>query len=62
MSEAVWVVLQKELGQETNQEETDCAWCLRDAGEEMGNGSHGICSEHAEREYQEWRSRRDGAA
>ncbi len=24
-----------------------CAWCLRDLGEPMGSGSHGICARHA---------------
>lgn len=25
----------------------DCAWCLKEAGLPMGNGSHGICQRHA---------------
>lgn len=25
-----------------------CAWCRRDAGQPMGEGSHGICARHAE--------------
>jgi len=24
-----------------------CAWCLKDAGQPMGSGSHGICARHA---------------
>jgi len=60
MREQVWVVLQKELeqDQEAEQEETVCAWCRSEAGEEMGEGSHGICSEHAEQKYQAWRASR----
>lgn len=23
-----------------------CAWCLREQGQPMGNGSHGICTRH----------------
>lgn len=58
MSEAVWVVLQSELEARQKQaaEHPDCAWCLRDADQEMGTGSHGICEQHAEEQYQEWRS------
>lgn len=26
----------------------ECAWCLRDAGLPMGEGSHSICKRHAE--------------
>lgn len=42
-----------------------CAWCLCEQGIELGNGSHGICPEHAEmilREYRERRMRRHLAA
>lgn len=28
----------------------DCAWCLREQGRPMGNGSHGICARHAREE------------
>lgn len=64
MTEAVWVVLQKELkqDQEAEQEETDCAWCLDEAGEEMGEGSHGICPRHADEQYQQYRTNRGQVA
>ncbi len=28
-------------------ESRDCAWCLEEAGQPMGNGSHGICPPHS---------------
>lgn len=31
-----------------DEEETSCAWCLTENGEELGNGSHGICVPHAQ--------------
>lgn len=39
----------------------ECAWCLQEMGQEMGNGSHGICSEHAERLLAQRRSKRNVA-
>jgi hypothetical protein len=35
-----------------------CASCLQDQGLPMGNGSHGLCSSHAEQTLQSWRARR----
>lgn len=35
-----------------------CAWCLRERGLELGNGSHGICPEHADAILQQYRERR----
>lgn len=35
-----------------------CAWCLQEAGQEMGNGSHGICEAHAESLLAAWRARK----
>lgn len=35
---------------------TDCAWCLEEQGLPMGEGSHGVCTPHAEevwRKHQE---------
>jgi hypothetical protein len=31
----------------------DCAWCMVEQGIELGNGSHGICAEHAEEQQEE---------
>lgn len=42
-----------------------CAWCLREQGSELGNGSHGICPKHADmilQEYREYRAHRRLAA
>jgi hypothetical protein len=33
-----------------------CAWCLEEQGVEAGEGSHGICTRHAEQVYQSYRS------
>ncbi len=35
----------------------DCAWCLKEAGIEPGDGSHGICPRHAEQLLADWRAR-----
>jgi hypothetical protein len=35
-----------------------CAWCLCEKGQEMGNGSHGICTQHADWLLQQHRARR----
>lgn len=35
-----------------------CAWCLAEAGLPFGEGSHGICAEHADNEYQKWQEKR----
>lgn len=35
-----------------------CAWCLREQGEPMGGGSHGICEKHAARILAEHRARK----
>ena len=33
-----------------------CAWCLSEQGQDMGNGSHGICIPHAEQQYEKYRA------
>lgn len=49
--------------EETEREDApQCAWCLANAGEDMGEGSHGICDEHAERMLADWRAHRAGRA
>lgn len=35
-----------------------CAWCMVEAGIELGNGSHGICEAHATLLLTESRARR----
>lgn len=35
-----------------------CAWCLQEAGLPMGDGSHGICPDHAEKVLATWRARK----
>lgn len=37
-----------------------CAWCLREQGRAMGNGSHGICADHKARMLATWRARKQG--
>ncbi len=32
----------------------DCAWCLKEAGIEPGDGSHGICPRHAKQLLTDW--------
>jgi hypothetical protein len=39
-------------------ESPPCAWCLCEQGIELGNGSHGICPQHAEKILQQYRERR----
>jgi hypothetical protein len=34
-----------------------CAWCLCEQGLELGNGSHGICPQHATWLLQQYRER-----
>lgn len=34
-----------------------CAWCLSERGMVAGDGSHGICTQHAERLLRQWRER-----
>jgi len=36
----------------------DCAWCLKEQGRDPGEGSHGVCSRHAEQILADWRTRR----
>ncbi|MGH2507467.1 MAG: hypothetical protein ACRDHZ_08710 [Ktedonobacteraceae bacterium] len=36
----------------------ECAWCLQEAGHEMGNGSHGICEKHAQHVLATWRAKK----
>jgi len=36
----------------------DCAWCLQEQGMAAGNGSHGICSRHAEEAYAHYKEAR----
>jgi hypothetical protein len=35
-----------------------CAWCLCEQGLELGNGSHGICTRHADWLLQQYREHR----
>lgn len=35
----------------TDEDPTDCAWCLAWQGKALGEGSHGICEIHAEISY-----------
>jgi hypothetical protein len=35
-----------------------CAWCLSEQGMAAGDGSHGICTEHADWLMKQWRERR----
>ena len=64
MPEAVWAILLSELEarQKQAQEHPDCAWCLVEADEDLGEGSHGICEAHAEQKYQAWREQRGQVA
>lgn len=64
MPEDVWAILQSEMEarQQQASEHPDCAWCRKEADQEMGNGSHGICKEHAEEEYQAWQASRGKVA
>ena len=61
MTEAVWVLWLKEVEQDQEEEEIDCAWCMKEAGQDLGEGSHGICTEHAESTYQAFRASREVA-
>ena len=38
-----------------------CAWCLAEAGQDMGRGSHSICKYHAEEQYEKFRASRHAA-
>jgi hypothetical protein len=31
----------------TDEDHADCAWCMTEQGQDLGNGSHGICAPHA---------------
>jgi hypothetical protein len=31
----------------TDEDTTDCAWCMTEQGQDLGNGSHGICGDHS---------------
>ena len=42
----------------TDEDTTDCAWCMREQGLDFGNGSHGICAFHALRMRQQQAERR----
>lgn len=33
---------------------TQCSWCLAEAGQEQGKGSHGICEKHAIIVWERW--------
>jgi hypothetical protein len=37
--------------------DTQCAWCLQEQGLPMGDGSHGICADHANEMIQSARRR-----
>lgn len=43
---------------ETGNTTTDCAWCLQEANQEPGEGSHGICESHALAVYTAYRAAR----
>lgn len=38
-----------------------CAWCLVEAGQDLGEGSHGICAYHADIQYEQYRASRHAA-
>lgn len=48
------------IDEESEEEEStlSCAWCLRSAGIIPDEGSHGICTEHAEEMLSLYRARR----
>lgn len=58
MTKKEWAILLKEQEQSQDEEEDKCAWCMVEEGEELGEGSHGICHRHAEEEYQQYKARR----
>lgn len=35
-----------------------CAWCLKEAKRDLGNGSHGICAHHREEVYATFKASR----
>jgi len=35
-----------------------CAWCNEEQGITQGNGSHGICENHAEEQYEQYKASR----
>ena len=44
-------------GSSTAQRPLCCAWCLSEQGLEPGNGSHGICVQHASQLLQQYKER-----
>lgn len=42
----------------TNTSPVLCAWCLDEQGIPQGEGSHGICPDHAQTQYQLLQARR----
>lgn len=42
----------------TDEDDTDCAWCLEEAGLPMGNGSHNICPPHKNKVYAAYQERK----
>jgi hypothetical protein len=40
----------------TNEDTTDCAWCLQEQGLPMGEGSHGICGMHARQAMEQYKA------
>lgn len=55
-----FVIVEDETAEEppATDDTTDCAWCNAEAGREQGEGSHGICGEHAEAVYAAYAARR----
>ncbi len=43
-------------------QESQCAWCLAEQGLELGNGSHGICVQHATSLLQQWKEHHAGCS
>ena len=46
------------LMEESKPPPTDCAWCLEQSGQALGEGSHGICEAHAEQIYAEHKAKK----
>ena len=39
----------------TDEDERDCAWCMTEQGQDLGNGSHGICPLHSAQILQQYK-------
>jgi hypothetical protein len=40
------------------QQDLQCAWCNEEQGIPQGEGTHGICTPHAQEQYQRYRASR----